>query len=161
MNTLNTNQKLQIFFWNFSRKDIEDLCNISLESLPQTIENEMKFHPQNHFTFIEYIINKSHNDERFDKMQIINCNNIVENLATTKQIILTNYRSFIASLLSEVANEKIDANDMILHYRDKSDNKTKCYVKICKDGDKNKAYFIDEYGEKIEHLGSCENEPNY
>lgn len=158
MNVLNINQKLQIFFWNFSRKDIGDLCNISLESLPQTIENEMKIYPQNHFTFIEYIINKSHNNGRFE---IINCNRIVENLASTKQVILTNYHSLIMSLLCEVANGKIDANDMILHYRDKGDNKTKCYVKMCKDGDKNKAYFIDEYGEKIEHLCSCEIEPNY
>ncbi|MGX2983316.1 hypothetical protein [Helicobacter sp. 23-1045] len=158
MTNLDLTKKLQIFFGDFERKDIENIYNISLDSLPQTIKNEVKFYPQKDFLFVEYIIDKTHKDERFGDLTKMARYGIVENMATIKQVILTNYPALLSYFLCEVATEKIDADDMVFYYRNKSKGIFKCYAKFEK-----KAYLVNERGEKVNLYGvcDCENELNF
>ena len=49
-------KKLYVFFWNFTRKGIEKLCSIDLNSIPKTQKNELTICPQDEFEFVEYLV---------------------------------------------------------------------------------------------------------
>lgn len=160
MNNLDLNKKLQIFFCDFERKDIETLCNISLDSLPEMVENEIKIYPQDNFVFIEHIINSEYQNDNNDNKEI-DYSNIVENIKIKKHIILTNHNALILYILCKVATGKIDTNNVVLYYRNKGFNEFKCYVKREEIGEKFGAYFVDDCGKKVDVLNSCEIDPNF
>lgn len=160
MTNLDLTKKLQIFFGDFSCKDIGNIYNISLDSLPQTIKNEIKIYPQKDFVFVEYIANETHKDKRLGDLTKMARYGIAENMETAKQIILTNDSALLNYLLYEVAVGKIKADDIVLYYRESNDE-LKYYVKREEMGKKFKAYFVDGCGKKVDNLCSCENERNF
>lgn len=160
MTNLDLTKKLQIFFGDFERKYIENIYNISLDSLPQTIKNELKIYPQKDFIFVEYIVDETHKDERLGDLTKMARYGIAENMETAKQIILTNDSALLNYLLCEVAVGKIKADDIVLYYRESNDE-LKYYVKREEMGKKFKAYFVDGCGKKVDNLCSCENERNF
>lgn len=161
MDNLDLNKKLQIFFCDFERKDIESLCNISLDSLPEIVENEVKIYPQDNFVFVECITSSKYQNDNGNNVKEMARSNILENMATTKQIILTNHNAMILYILCEVAKGSIKTNDVVLYYRNKGFNEFKCHIKREKIGNKFEAYFVDDCGKKINILNSCGFDPNF
>lgn len=161
-------KKLYVFFWNFTRKDIEKLCSIDLSFASNTQENEMISYPQDKFDFIEYLVDdetQKHNCLDIPKKANSNAINVVENFVKSgkKQIILTNYPAFISSLLAQVAYGQLRANEIEIRYDKKQISKY--YIRRKQEGNKIEAYFVDENDKKVIFDSSVipytNNDPNF
>ena len=164
--------KLDIFFWDFTRKDVENLCSVDLSFAEKTQENEMMTFSQDEFDFVEYLVDdKTRRHKALDSSRQAECNaaKTIKKFAKLgkTQIVLTNYAAFVSSLLRViVCDRSVNVDDIVLHY--KGNGFDTYYVKRDKIGDdyrKYRAYLVDKNGKEVPHCDnvvSCVwNEPDF